>query len=158
VQVQQHHQQQHHKYQHQYHHHHNKQQLLLELQQQHLTHLTPPRVTTNTQGSGAACVLPGTTGATTCACTAVSDSTCGNVTRTPTQPTLKQWLMIGDSISEGCYPVAKSMAVAKGIEVRRWPPPVGTWICEAGPVHTSILCATTHSRFQKKSLLFAFVF
>ena len=64
---------------------------------------------------GGNCVLPGTTGKTLCACAA---SKCAVSQHPLPVASKKQWLMIGDSISDGCFggPLP-SMANASGIQV-----------------------------------------
>ena len=61
------------------------------------------------------CTLPGTAGPAQCVCTAAR---CAVATQPlPSNPKTKQWLMIGDSISDGCFPGVKALAAAHGIEV-----------------------------------------
>jgi hypothetical protein len=71
-------------------------------------------------GAGGNCTLPGSTGATRCACRA--PPSCGmDKPYPPAGAGQAQWLMIGDSISYGCLGPAKAAAAARGIEVTHNP-------------------------------------
>jgi hypothetical protein len=65
-----------------------------------------------------ACVLPGTTGATRCSCV---ESKCSTPEYDARNASRKQWLMIGDSISDGCLGPSKTLAASHDIQLEHNP-------------------------------------
>eukprot|EP01052_Picozoa_sp_SAG31_P027440 SAG31_NODE_2570_length_5460_cov_3.135236_3_plen_1561_part_00 len=77
-----------------------------------------PKAPAGGGGHGAGeCTLPGTIGKSHCGCKRMHCS----VTAHTSIPGKKQWLMIGDSISDGCYGPAQQLAAAHNLQITHNP-------------------------------------